>query len=418
MPYFRKEDEEDFSVLKPWDNEKKDVFPQEIQTNSQSQLSNPSVLDELYKINPKLITDYKNRIAEKDASIEDAKSMQGYGDIANVIGKGMNDFSNSQKRDVILRNRMQDLGKKPEMIEADRPEYKDSISPLTKRNLDQANSDKAGVRDDFKNDYQLEEIQRKEVDYQAQNDPNSQVSQQMREHLKYVIPNIESKLPNFNELSAARVKQILPDLYKKYEKDLQHQRDMQKLASEKSNTAQSSLDRLYAKQYLDWNTSGKAAARKNIDRLKNAKALLEKRKNDLVGTSGRVTGRLPDLFRSEESIALRQDVHSSAVGALRATLGAQFTENEGERIMAMSYDEKLSPDQNIAKIDAAIRELEEGYNANDSMTEFYEGKGSLKGFKSQQTPNNQPPAQASANDNYDGMSDEELESEMARKGLK
>lgn len=371
------------------------------------------MLDELYKINPQLITDYKNRITEKDAAIQDARDMQGYGDIANVVGRGVNDFSNSQKKDVILYNRIQDLGKAPEIMKASRPEYQDTISPLTKRNLDQAYADKTMARDDFKNDMALEEVQRKEHENKQMNDPTSQMSQQARDYFTQLVPTAKA-YPNLDKLSAGHIYKIAPDLYKKYEKDLQHQRDMSKLSAEKSNAAQSSLDKVYARQYLDWNTSGRAAARKNIDRLKNAKALLEKRKNDLVGTSGRVTGRLPDLLRSEESIALRQDVHSSAVGALRATLGAQFTEKEGERIMAMSYDEKLSPDQNIAKIDAAIRELEEGYNANDSMTQFYEGRGSLQGFKSNHPQQQQP----TADDNYDNMSDEELAEEMAKKGIK
>jgi hypothetical protein len=85
-------------------------------------------------------------------------------------------------------------------------------------------------------------------------------------------------------------------------------------------------------------------------------------------------------MRSEESLKLEQDVRAAAQGALRATLGSQFTEKEGERIMAAAYDPKLSPEANIAKIDAAIAELETGKLAKNAKAAHFDQFGSLKGL--------------------------------------
>ena len=146
-------------------------------------------------------------------------------------------------------------------------------------------------------------------------------------------------------------------------------------------------DRNFSKEYLDWNSTGKATFDKNIKRLEDAKNELAKVKDDLVGTSGRLTGRLPNLLRSEKSLQLQQDVQSAAQMGLRQTLGAQFTEKEGERIMGFSYDPTLSPDANIKKIDATIAELKSGAKAKDDMSQHFEKTGTLKGFSTEASPN-------------------------------
>lgn len=146
--------------------------------------------------------------------------------------------------------------------------------------------------------------------------------------------------------------------------------------------AQTSADTEFGKTYVQWNRQDRPQVEKNMSLLKDAMKTLQKRQNDLVGTSGRFTGRLPDVFRSEESIRLRENVQKAAVATLRATLGAQFTEKEGERIMAQSYNEKLSPTENIKKIKSTMGELQNNIDNMESMSNHYEQTGSLKGWQS------------------------------------
>ncbi len=150
----------------------------------------------------------------------------------------------------------------------------------------------------------------------------------------------------------------------------------------KPTAGQTMSDSEFAKDYNAWNTSGAGLVDKNLDKLREAKALLEKRKGDLVGTSGRLTGRLPDALRSEESIAIRDKVQTAAQGALKATLGAQFTEKEGQRIMNQAFNEKLSPQENINRIDAAIVELENNKQRMANRAGYFEKHGTLTGWSS------------------------------------
>lgn len=149
----------------------------------------------------------------------------------------------------------------------------------------------------------------------------------------------------------------------------------------RSSEGQKSIDKAFGQDFNEWNSRGRSTLSKNLDRLKRVKATLKEREDDFVGTSGRMTGRLPDWLRSEESVRLREDVQAAAQGALRATLGAQFTEKEGERIMNAAYNEKLSPAENIRKIDDAIKELAANAKSMDDRGQYFErNRGSLAGW--------------------------------------
>lgn len=146
----------------------------------------------------------------------------------------------------------------------------------------------------------------------------------------------------------------------------------------RQSEGEKATDRDYAKDYNDWTSTGRTELDKNLTRLKGAKEALSKSDN----LTGNFVGRLPDVVRPEDSIALQQDVQSAAIGGLRAALGAQFTENEGKRIMDMSYDPKLSEAANKKKIDTAIEELQRRKEAQDSKSSYFENNKSLSGFKS------------------------------------
>lgn len=144
---------------------------------------------------------------------------------------------------------------------------------------------------------------------------------------------------------------------------------------------QKALDKDYAKDFNEWTSSGQSALQKNLDRLQNAKRLIEQSKDDWTGPSGRFVGRLPNIVKPESNLKIKQDVQAAAQGALKATLGAQFTEKEGERIMNQAYDETLSPEENIRKIDMAIKELQNNATVNNMKAQHFMQTGSLQGFK-------------------------------------
>jgi hypothetical protein len=158
-----------------------------------------------------------------------------------------------------------------------------------------------------------------------------------------------------------------------------------KLAEAKKKSMQtpasSALDRTYVKEYQDWTSGGKPALEKNLALLEQTAEALEQAKPDNK-ISGRFIGRLPDIARSEESIRLREDVHRAVQESLRATLGAQFTEKEGERIMKQAYNENLSPAENARKIRFALDEIKANAANKDEKAAYFEEFGTLAGYKS------------------------------------
>jgi hypothetical protein len=142
------------------------------------------------------------------------------------------------------------------------------------------------------------------------------------------------------------------------------------------------MDKDYAKEYNDWVSSGKSTVEKNLERLRNAKKVLESETG--ADYSGGFVGLVPDKLRkitNPNAIATRDDVRAAAQGALKATLGAQFTEKEGERIMNQAYDEQLPPAENAKRIQAAIDELTKNQGVNDSRARFWEQNKTLNGFE-------------------------------------
>lgn len=154
-----------------------------------------------------------------------------------------------------------------------------------------------------------------------------------------------------------------------------------KAGAKKGSVGQQSLDRTFGKEYDEWTSGGSLSVDKNLDKLNGVLGVLQNAgKNSNI--SGRFVGRAPDIMRSEQSIALRDDVRSAVMDTLKATLGAQFTEKEGERIFNLAYNDKLSPEANIPRLQRQIQYLT-GLKANkEAKARYFENNnGSLQGYK-------------------------------------
>lgn len=156
----------------------------------------------------------------------------------------------------------------------------------------------------------------------------------------------------------------------------------QELQKGSLTVGQKKLDEDYAKDYNDWTTVGRGQASKSLAKLKDALNILTKEAQSSFPTiSGRNVGALPDLLRPTASRVVEQDVQETAQAGLRAALGASFTEKEGERILKTSYDKTLPETENIKKVNAIIKELEERIANQESKREFFEKYRTLDGWK-------------------------------------
>lgn len=200
-------------------------------------------LAELEKTDPELVRQYRERMATSRQAVGDAQRMQDVGSYANVAGRLLNDLNNSQKRDVVLKNRIQDLGKAPTVQKATRPGYDDSIvNNLTAQAVGRAKEQRAQDLQDFNEEQKLTDLSANRADQKLawdkaarENDPTSEDSKLAREYLKQISPDA-AKIPGFDNLSAAQAMKIAPGL-------MESNRLKEAAAARRDNLAQARLSR-------------------------------------------------------------------------------------------------------------------------------------------------------------------------------
>lgn len=183
-------------------------------------------LSALSQSKPDLVEAYRAKMAGSQQALKDAQDKQDMGNYGNVAAKALTDFGNSQKRDVVLRNRFQDMGKAPDIVKADRQAYDPSmVNGITKQGVDRAQQQRTQDSQDFNEEQKLTDLQQKRTDEGVTrdhatklNDPTSSESSAARDYLKQLIPSVAS-IPNFDKLTAAQAQQMAPGLLEKYRTD-------------------------------------------------------------------------------------------------------------------------------------------------------------------------------------------------------
>lgn len=151
-------------------------------------------------------------------------------------------------------------------------------------------------------------------------------------------------------------------------------------------TGEEAVDKKYAEdfhQYAANSAENKAQLtniRKGIDILKTN-----------PGSVGGVSNLLPNSVRNfvnSDGVVAQQNIESAVLQTLRQTLGAQFTEKEGERIMSITFNPLQSADENIRRAQILAGKLESLQRANEEKYSYYQTNGTLKGYKTSIVPTN------------------------------
>jgi len=150
----------------------------------------------------------------------------------------------------------------------------------------------------------------------------------------------------------------------------------------KPTEGQKAVDKLFAKEYAEYIIGGGAAdVDKNLTQLSRVIDELQKPKNDYTGA---VVGLIPDKMRAitnPAAVDAKQSVEEVVQRNLRLILGAQFTKDEGERLIARAYNPQLSPAVNARKVKALVDQIRKAAQAKDSANTYYEANGTLMGWK-------------------------------------
>ena len=140
------------------------------------------------------------------------------------------------------------------------------------------------------------------------------------------------------------------------------------------------VDTLFAKEYVDFKAAGGFAdVEKGLSQLNDSLAALKS--EDVTGP---YTGAVPDVvkrFTNPRALEVKENVEEVVQRNLRLILGAQFTEKEGERLIARAYNENLPEEVNIQRVERLMKQIQNAAIAKQQAIEYYEANnGSLKGF--------------------------------------
>lgn len=146
---------------------------------------------------------------------------------------------------------------------------------------------------------------------------------------------------------------------------------------------QKKLDQEFAKTFSEFSVRGGAAdVQKGLSQLREASDALSK--SDKL--TGPIAGLVPDAFGlrarfNPESKKVQDAVEEVVQRNLRLILGAQFTEQEGKRLIERAFNPNLEEGENKKRVDRLINQIQLAADAKQSAGEHFEKFGTLKNFK-------------------------------------
>lgn len=172
------------------------------------------------------------------------------------------------------------------------------------------------------------------------------------------------------------------------EKALDRELQREKIAAQKAKgettfgkltPGQKKTDETFAKDFNEWTSGGADVAESEINKLQG---VVDKLDNEDVTTGG-MTGMFPDRITSDEVLSARANVESTVMNSLRAILGAQFTEKEGNRIIKNTWNEADSTKNNKDRLQRLVSDLRSKAKAKSLKSEYFQRYGTLKNYEAQ-----------------------------------
>jgi hypothetical protein len=150
---------------------------------------------------------------------------------------------------------------------------------------------------------------------------------------------------------------------------------------------QKAIDDAFGKEYATIVAGGGMAdPEKNLAQLDAIRGRLEASSSGKSGESltGPILGRVPDAvksFTNPSSLDVKQQVEDVVQRNLRTVLGAQFTENEGTRLIERAYNPSLDEKTNAMRLGRLTGALRKGLQAKIDAAKYFESNGTLFGYE-------------------------------------
>jgi hypothetical protein len=145
---------------------------------------------------------------------------------------------------------------------------------------------------------------------------------------------------------------------------------------------QKKVDEEYAKEYSDWSANGGySSVQENVSRLQGiVKQLRETPDGTVTGGWKHFAPETALAAVDPNALASEQGAHSIIQGSIRQILGPQFTQKEGEGVMARLYDRRLSQKENADRLERFTEQLITQGKSKDDAAQYFEKNGSLTGW--------------------------------------
>ena len=153
------------------------------------------------------------------------------------------------------------------------------------------------------------------------------------------------------------------------------------ITQQRQKAGGTAADEAFAKDYNAFMQGGAQDSAKQLAQLQDVATELAKPGANLTGP---YLGRVPDAIKSvtnPKSIAMRERVEEVVQRSLRAILGAQFTEKEGERLIARAYNPSQPESENAIRVGRLLNQLQQAYQAKQSAARYFETNGTLQGWQ-------------------------------------
>lgn len=152
------------------------------------------------------------------------------------------------------------------------------------------------------------------------------------------------------------------------------------LGGEQLTPGQKKRDEKAAEDIYQWQSGGGQDMVAQIAQLKPVIEDLEAGK-PITGVGVAIQPDILLAMTNPEALQSRELVEEVVQRNLRAVLGAQFTEKEGERLISRAFNPKLKPEENAKRVRRLFLQMSSAAEQKQAMADYFDEFGTLRGFK-------------------------------------
>lgn len=152
------------------------------------------------------------------------------------------------------------------------------------------------------------------------------------------------------------------------------------LGGQQLTPGQVEQDKEFGKEVGQWKRGGGQDMAAQIAQLKPVIESLEAGE-PITGVSVAVQPDILLAMTNPKALQSRELVEEVVQRNLRTILGAQFTAQEGERLIARAFNPKLPPEENAKRVRRLFLQMSSAAEQKQAMADYFDQFGTLRGYK-------------------------------------